>query len=101
MHSRLGIWFPCDSTGLIPGLVQWAKDLALAQLQGSLQLQLRFSPWPGNFHMLRMWPKTEIILKKNVGVPVVAQRKQTQLVSLRMWVQNVALLSGLTISGIA
>ena len=27
------------------------KDLALP-----LQLQLRFNPWPGNFHMLQVWP---------------------------------------------
>ena len=28
------------------------KDLVLLQLQCRLQLRLRFSPWPGNFHML-------------------------------------------------
>ena len=38
-------------TGLIPGPVQWLKDLAL------LQLWLRFSLWPGNFHLLWVWPK--------------------------------------------
>ena len=31
------------------------------------------------------------------GVPVVAQRKQIQLVSIRMWVQSLGLLSGLAI----
>ena len=31
-----------------------------------------------------------------LGVPVVAQGEQTQLVSMRMWVQSLALLSGLT-----
>ena len=27
------------------------KDLALLRLQRRLQLWLRFSPWPGKFHM--------------------------------------------------
>ena len=30
------------------------KDLVL--LQRSSQLWLRFSPWPGNFHMPQVWP---------------------------------------------
>ena len=30
------------------------KDLVLLQLWS--QLGLGFDPWPGNFHMLRMWP---------------------------------------------
>ena len=34
-----------------PHPVQWFKDLAL--------LQLKFSPWHGNFHMLQMWLKKE------------------------------------------
>ena len=39
--------------GLSPGLAQWLKDPAL------LQLWLRFSLWPRNFCMQRMWPKKE------------------------------------------
>ena len=31
---------------------QWVKDPALPQLWHGLQMHLRFSPWPGNFHML-------------------------------------------------
>ena len=31
------------------------------------------------------------------GVPIVTQQKQIQLVSMRMWVQSLALLSGLEI----
>ena len=33
----------------------------------------------------------------NEGVPVVAQQCQIQLVSMRMWVQSLALISGLRI----
>ena len=32
------------------------KDPALPQLWCRLQLQLRLSPLPGNFHMLWQWP---------------------------------------------
>ena len=32
------------------------KDFALLQLQCRMRLQLRFSPWPWNFHVLRVWP---------------------------------------------
>ena len=32
------------------------KDLALPQVQHRLQLWLGFSPWPGNFQMLRARP---------------------------------------------
>ena len=32
------------------------KDLALPKLLRKLQLQLSFSPWPGNFHMPRVQP---------------------------------------------
>ena len=32
------------------------KGAALVQLQHRLKLQLGFSPWPGNFHMLRVQP---------------------------------------------
>ena len=36
---------------------QWVKALALPQLWYRSQLWLRFSPWPGNFHMLQVWLK--------------------------------------------
>ena len=32
------------------------KDMALQQLQCRSQLWFRFSPWPGNFHMLQVQP---------------------------------------------
>ena len=32
------------------------KDLALPQLWCRSQLQLRFNPWPWNFHMLQVRP---------------------------------------------
>lgn len=34
-------------------MAQWVEDQAL------LWLQLRFDPWPGNFHMPQVWPKKE------------------------------------------
>ena len=37
--------------------MQWVKDLTLPQLWCRLQLQCRFSPWPGNFHMPQVWAK--------------------------------------------
>ena len=33
----------------------------------------------------------------SIGVPIVAQQKRIQLVSMRMWIQSLALLSGLGI----
>ena len=60
-HSRCGttgspVSWGCWDTGLIPGLAQWVKDLALLKLQFRSQLQLRFrsqlqlrsDPWPGS-----------------------------------------------------
>ena len=44
----------CGGASLIPGPVQWVKDLALPQLWHRLQLSLEFNPWPRNFHMLWM-----------------------------------------------
>ena len=43
----------CGGMDLIPGLVQWVKDLALLQLWCRLQLHLCFNPWPRNFHKLQ------------------------------------------------
>ena len=45
--------------GLIPGPMQCVKDPAVPLLWHRSQLQLGFSPWPGNFHMLQTWPKKE------------------------------------------
>ena len=41
----------------VPAVSQWVKDLALLQLWCRSKLQLKFSPWPGNFHILKVWPK--------------------------------------------
>ena len=38
----------------VPTVVQWVKELVLPQLWCRSQLWLRFDPWPGNFHMLRV-----------------------------------------------
>ena len=35
-------------------LSSWLKDLELLQLWHRLHLLLGFSPWPGNFHMLKV-----------------------------------------------
>ena len=37
-----------------PGLAQWVKGTVLLQLWRRSQLQLGFSAWPRNFHMLWM-----------------------------------------------
>ena len=41
----------------VPSLAQRSglKDPALLQLGCRSHLQLGFSPWPGNFHMLQVW----------------------------------------------
>ena len=46
----------CRGSGLIPSLVQYVKDLVLLLLWHRSQLWLGFSPWPGNFHKLRVCP---------------------------------------------
>jgi len=40
----------------IPGLAQWVRDPVFLQLWCKMQRWLRFSSWPGNFHMPRVWP---------------------------------------------
>ena len=57
-YSGLRIQHLCSGMGLIPILVQWVKDLMSLHLWHRSQLQLRFDPWPGNFHTLREQPKT-------------------------------------------
>ena len=41
----------------VPTVEQQVKGLALLHLWHRSQLQLRFNPWPRNFHMLQVWPK--------------------------------------------
>ena len=52
--------------GLIPGLLQWIKDLVLLHVWCRLQLWLRFDPWPGNFHMPWGFLKKEKETKKQL-----------------------------------
>lgn len=47
----------CGGTGLIPGLVQWARELALLQLRHRSQLQPGFSPWHRTLHRPLGGPK--------------------------------------------
>lgn len=42
--------------------MQWVKNPALSVQWPGLLLGYRFSPWPGDFHMLLVWP-----LKKKKG----------------------------------
>ena len=46
-------------------------------------LKQRFEPRIGNFCMLQIWPKKLKKKKNALGVPVVMQPKQIQLVSMR------------------
>lgn len=48
---------PGRGSGLIPGLAPWVKDLVLLQLWRRWQVQLRFNPRPGIFHMPQVWPE--------------------------------------------
>ena len=75
---------------MIASPVQWVKDLGLPELW------LRFNPWHRNFRMLQVWPlKKEKREKKEF--PLRLSRLRTRLVSMRMWVRPLALLSGLRI----
>ena len=47
----------CWDAGLIPGLEQWVRDLALSQLRLRSQLQFRSDPWPGNSMCCRVAKK--------------------------------------------
>ena len=61
-----------EDAGLIPGLAQWVKALAEAQVMDATwilwccgygrgqQLRLWFDPWPGNFHMLQVQPSKKV-----------------------------------------
>ena len=79
--------FLCDGIGLIPCLVQ----LVLPQLWYRLQMQLRFDPWPRNFHMPLVWPKK----KKNKKQKTQKQTKPNR----NMLVGSLALLIDLRIRG--
>jgi len=65
------------------------KDLALPQLQ------LRFNPWPRNFHMLWVRPQKE---KENLGeFPLWLSGNEPDLGPTRMCVGSLVSLSGLRI----
>ena len=40
----------------VPAVAQWVKDLALSRLWRRSQLQFRFDPSSGNFHMPQVQP---------------------------------------------
>ena len=43
-------WVTAEAWVRSPAQCRGKEELAL------LQLQLGFNPWPGNFHMLQVWP---------------------------------------------
>ena len=43
----------------VPTVAQWFKGPVSLQLWFKSQAQLKFSTWPGNFHMLPVWPKNK------------------------------------------
>ena len=45
-------------------MVQWVKYPAMLLKQLGSLLWHEFDPWPRNFHMLQVWPKKQIIKKK-------------------------------------
>ena len=49
--KNLVAWVAIGGAGLIPVLLHGLKDLVLKRL-----LWLRFSPWPGSFHMSQVGP---------------------------------------------
>ena len=54
-ETEFRLWPAClyGGTSLIPSLAHWVKDPVLLKLRCRVQLQLRFDPWSGDFHMLR------------------------------------------------
>ena len=55
-NPTAGAQFPAEAWVRSPARCSGLKDLALLQLWSRSQLRLRFSPSPGSFHMLWMWP---------------------------------------------
>ena len=64
--------------GSISCPMQWVTDPVLLQLWCTSQLWLRFSPWPGNFHVLWVWQKGrgEEGKVRRGDSPVVGQAKE-------------------------
>ena len=49
---------------------------------------------PNDIYMLPLSLAKKLMLRGRKGIPVVAQQKLTNLVTMRLWVQSLALLSG-------
>lgn len=87
--TRSSNGFSNTSTGVM-AMVLWVKGLTLLQLWHRSQLQLGFSPWPGNFCMLWMWVENKQTNKKtNKPVlwssPVAQWIKDPALSLLKLW----------------
>ena len=70
----------CEDAGLIPGLIQWVKDLLLLQTVANFLDVVKIwcccgcgigctaapiQPWPRNFHKPPLWPKKR---KKKINI---------------------------------
>ena len=78
----------CGGMGSIPGPEPWVKDPALPQLWCTSQLQLRFDPWSGNFHMLQGSQKGK--RKENLRVPWWVSGFRIGVVTAVAWLAAVA-----------
>lgn len=53
----------CGSEGWISVWHSGIRDATVPQWQGRLQLQFRFSLWPGSLHMLQVWREIDVFLR--------------------------------------
>ena len=69
-------------------VVQWVKDLALSLQQLGLLLWCRFDPWPGNYHMLWVWPEKNVL--KNTALYHESLSRRCSLDPTWLWCRLVA-----------
>ena len=58
-HLTAVAWVAAEVQIRSPAWHSGLKDPELSKLWCRLQLRLGFSLWPGNFHMLWVWPLTQ------------------------------------------
>ena len=61
------VWVSAEAWVPSPARQSVLRDSVLWQLWCKSQLQLRFNPWPRNFHILHIWPlkKKKKVIPKN------------------------------------